>query len=304
MKWNVKAGLWKKYFAIAILQFVFVANSFCGNDTMPHPREFRGHLPNIRDLMRIQFSQQNDTLLAAAVQFEGHAKVMPFEGKLDTGQYFLVFELDEYGLRKNIIIKGQMLDTVLKGSYITGRDQKEFLFVEIDISKPPPFKSEKKDTASVSFADYVYSFQDRYLPDTMGFKKEGKQIVDLIGFMDKPVRKVATDEAPVFLIDRANAIKNITAGGKVVFDGDIVGLLIQTYCNVWVDGPLFSTYMYLYNQQGEFVDAFVVYESADLIDIRVTATLSRSKIFLITYNAMEETEFSVDTDGTIKFREH
>jgi len=264
-------------------------------------REFRGFLEDIRDQYRIDITH-NDTAISAQCQIIGHARLIYFRGKMLDKNNFILFEINTSGDKGSRYIKGKLNDSTLTGYFISGNSPKEINFKEINLEHAPPFKIDDNDR-SISLQEYLSYFEEVMLPLPLDFTPGRRQIVDLIGFMDKPVRRIGSYDPPIILMERAKVLRNLSAFGRVSFGDKLQGMFVQSFCFDPVDGPLFSNYLYLYNDNEEFVDAIVVFEAVNPKEPRIYCKFSQSKIFNL-YDLKEEHEFVIGEDGTIRFREH
>ena len=92
-------------------------------------------------------------------------------------------------------------------------------------------------------------------------------------------------------------------GKKVKFEEGCTGLIVHAYYYSY-EGALFNTYMYVYDEYGDFVQAFVVYEAVKQGEPNISTKFSASQIFSITDYSQgvdEPIKFKIDKDGDFDF---
>ncbi len=296
----------KRFVLIFIFMFFaqinFAQNEEFLNDSIVFTREFRGYFDNIRDMVRIQF-QQRDTIVNGFMQFEDHKNKKMLIGTFFPNGNITLYEIDDYEFKTGLTIRAEIIGNIMEGTLVHEYETRQFSFKEIDLDSPPDFVTTSHQLY-MPFEQYQAAFFDYGLPATVKYDKKLSQVRDLIGFMDKPIRKVGVYDPTITLMDRADIITRLSGTNRIKLKGGNVGLIIQAHFEEWVDGQLYAVYCFIYSSEGLFIDAIVLYESVFLEGKpNIYTKISSSKVFKI-FDLDKSFEFSIEEDGSFRFRDH
>ncbi len=268
-------------------------------------REFRGNFPDRKNVeVRIYFSITNHQIIGV-MQEEGQSQTSNIDGYTDSLQArFHIHVLDEFGDSSGVSIDGVFEQNSMKATYISVDKSFEFVFTEIDLSNPPPFQKDGHREFD-AYNRLLNDFPPITLPVTLEYEPNGKVITDYTFFSDKEIYKfgVANSEPPITLLQRSNIMRKLMYGGRVDFNNGCKGLILHAYFDSALDGELYASYIFIFDNNDCFAQAFVIYEAIKTSSPYIFTRLSKSQIFNITQYD-EEFSFRLSERGESEPLEH
>lgn len=269
-------------------------------------REFRGHFPfNEHDVFRINFIQK-DTLLKGVIQQERRPQITHMEGTLYGNGNFSLYELNSFGNRSGAFVKGQIEGNTMSGRYVKRGREVMFEFYEIDLTDPPEFRdgTAMQGLNNIQlFRDVSSEFSQLELPTPIIYDEDAPRLENAGIFMDKPIIRFGSSQTPILLVERVNIIERMTKQGKFEFPNGNTGFVIQAYFDAGYDGLMYECYTFVFDPNGEFLTAFVVYSAQTLGRPILSTRLSVSLIFTIK-DLGQKFNFKIDEFGSYRLLDH
>jgi len=258
--------------------------------------QFGGVFPHENEKSVLITLKQVKSKLSAALKYDSDAQTHNFEGYINKENNFKLYQLDNDSNRTGVSIKGSIANGKMQGNYSDKETVYDFELQEVDVnSQSGEIKVVKR--INEAFADLELYFKTA--PNAnMNIKYDDFAPAIKVSdspFLDKAITKVGSYDAPFTIQERMRYIEKHSYGSKIKFEEGCTGLIVHAYY-FSQDGPLFNTYIFIYNEFGDFVQAFVLYESMKKDgDANISTKFSMSQIFVIT-------DYSQGIDNPIKFK--
>lgn len=283
----------KHKFTIFITIFFFSNTIATAQDNFD--LQFQGYFPNDTENKVLISLKKVKAKLTGVLKFDADFHTTQLEGYINKEKVFRLYELDADGNRTGTMIKGQIKDRQMVAAYSLSGDVTKFVFPEVYADGSSDSLVQKK-RYNEAFAELELEFKT--LPaKNIELKYNDFTSPIRVGdspFLDLEISKVSSYAAPFTIRQRLRYIQKHSYGGKVKFEEGCTGLVVHAYYYSQ-EGALFNTYMFIYDEFGDFVQAFVLYEAMKKNSPYITTKFSVSQIFAIT-------DFSVDSGEPIKFR--
>lgn len=278
---------------------VIKADRYIVNDDWP--RMFKGYFPSSRHIEVTMKLTYEAGVLKGILKYDNEFGTRPLEGKMDTLGWYKLYELDNEGYKTGAVFEGTITPGKIAGTRSYNDNSFEFELLEV-LTKTETTPQNDVGENKASFRQIVPYFDPLILPMHIKFDKENSLFTEYAELYERPVNRVGTTRASLSLSSLSEVLKKVYLGGMVQFEGGCTGLFIHVYCESPIDGNLYATYCYIYNNKEEFVQAFVVYEAMDMERPILTTSLSRSKIFVINDLIVPDPQtFRIGADGEIDF---
>ncbi len=290
----------KKIFGVLILFIFFISVKGQQSGTI----NYQGFFPDDTKNTVLISLQQVKSKLTGVLKYENKFETSNLEGYINKEKVFRLFELDADGNRTGVSLKGTIDGGKMLASYSNRGDMFDFNFFEVDTNNPDSTLRHVK-RKNDAFAELELYFK------TLPAKNVVLKYNDLayaikVGsspFLDFIINKVGSYAAPFNIRERMKYIQKHAYGKKVKFEEGCTGLIVHAYYYSY-EGALFNTYMYIYDEYGDFVQAFVVYEAVKQGEPNISTKFSSSQIFSITDYSQgvdEPIKFKIDKDGELDF---
>ncbi len=258
--------------------------------------KFGGILPHEKEKSVLITLKQVKSKLSAALKYDKDTQIQTFEGYINKENNFKLYQLDNDSNRTGVNIKGFIVNGKMQGNYSDNDSIYDFELVEVDVNAENGEVKQVK-RMNEAFADLQLYFKTAPTSN-MNIKYDDFAPTVKVSdspFLDKAITKVSSYDAPFTIQERMRYIQKHAYGSKIKFEEGCTGLMVHAYY-FSQDGPLFNTYMFVYNEYGDFVQAFVLYESMSKEgEANITTKFSTSQIFVIT-------DYSQGVDNPIKFK--
>jgi len=287
---------------ILISVFFFFSFAVLGQDN--GSLKFQGFFPSdSKNPVFISLKQENSKL-TGILKYENRFQTNNLEGYINKENVFKLYELDADGNRTGAIIKGTIKDRQMLADFSDKETAFNFEFAEVYYAGADSTLIHKK-RLNEDFVELSLNFK------TISDKNQVLKYDDfasaiVIGtspFLEKEIKKVSSDEAPFTIQERIRYIQKHSYGVKVKFDEGCTGLIVHAYYYSQ-EGPLFNTYMFIYDEFGDFVQAFVLYEANQMGNPNIETKFSSSQIFSILdfANGLDNPiVFRIDKSGNFEF---
>lgn len=288
--------------------FIFCVFSFCmflpirgaSQDTIQTQREFRGFIHSDEyPYVRVNI-KQSDKELKGVFQYEGQFETINIEGTIDADKKIELYQLNSQNKREGFVIKGRIESHNIFAKYYVAGKHVNIELTEIDLRNPPPFK--KPQNAKSPLNSFANNFPDLVLQQELNFDTTARDITKSCGILMNYMINQIGGYQIIRLIDRSSMIKSIRAGGKVNMGNGNKGFLIHVHFQSMQDGNLFASYFYVFNENQEFVQAFVAYEATIIGEPYIKTKVSSSLNFVVD-NLGKIHHFKIDDEGYLSFRE-
>ena len=230
-----------------------------------------------------------------------------FVGVMDESQSFKIFALDRRGNQTKAYIEAQLLGDSLIGTYYFRGREILLHFAEIDKNNPPEFidgTNTKHDAVRGSrFSRFLNEFSELRLPQNIKYNSASPRLKQFTQLLDKKIQRIGASVPEFALNERQKFLCEVRSGGKIIISDKVVGLLIHVLFDYGFDGKSYESYVYIFDRNGNFIQAFIVYEMNTRFGTAMISTsLSTNKTFIVK-DLSEQIKFRIRDDGGLNFRE-
>lgn len=284
---NIKAN-------ISILFFLAIAISL--HAQQDGSIKYQGFFPADTQNPVLISLKQVKSKLTGVLKYENKFQTSNLEGYINKEKTFRLFELDAEGNRTGVSMKGTIDGGKMLASYSNRGKTFNFNFLEVAARNPDGSLQHVK-RKNDAFAELELNF--RTLPE----KNVVLQYDDLantvkIGdspFLDFTITKVGSYAASFSIRERMQYLQKHSYGRKIKFEDGCTGLVVHAYYYSY-EGALFNTYLFVYDEYGDYIQSFVLYEAIKQKgNPNILTRFSASQIFSII-------DYSQGVDAPIKFR--
>ncbi len=282
-----------KFFPILFLVILIFSELKAQDDKIV---KFAGVFPKGDEKSVLITIKQVKSKLTAALKYDSISQAFNFEGYINKENVFKLYQLDNDSNRTGVSIKGTIHNGRMQASYFDKAENFDFEFLEVDTDNPDgilkhtrrkndDFVELEKNFKALPNANIVINYDDYSSPILVGESP----------FLDKTITKVSSYSAPFTINERLQYLQKHAYGKKILFDEGAIGLMVYAYYYS-IDGSLFNTYLFIYNEYGDFVQAIILFESSNLKNKpNIQTKFSMSQIFSLT-------DFSLGADNPVNFK--
>lgn len=281
----------KTNYFIFILFFVFISARGQQDGVI----KYQGFFPDDTKSTVLISLKQIKSKLTGILKYQNKFQTSNLEGYINKEKVFRLFELDADGNRTGVSMKGTIDGGRMKASYSDRGNVFEFGFIEVSLNNSDSTLQEVKRTND-AFAELELEFKTLGAQNlVMNYDNQARSMtLSSSPFLDFSITKVGSYSAPFTIRERMKYVQKHAFGKKVKFDEGCTGLIVHDYYYSY-EGGLLNVYMFVYDEYGDYVQSFVLYEAIGQASPNIVTKFSSSQIFSIV-------DYSQGVDNPLKFK--